>query len=499
MHPGGLAFRFLTTTAPAGERQMSERMQMYINGRWTAARSGKTLGVINPATEEVLLDVPYGGREDVHEAVEAAGAAFKTWSKTTAYERAAILKKVADLIRSRTEEMALQLTREQGKTLPESRGEMAQSAANFEWMAEECKRTYGRIIPQSLPNKRHWTLQHPVGPVAAIAPWNFPVLLLARKIAPALAAGCTVVGRPASQTPLSTMLLFQCLEDAGVPAGVANLVLGSPGDVTPEFMENPIIRKISFTGSTEVGKELQRQAANQMKRLSLELGGHAPIIIFPDVDPEQAAKVTAIGKFRNNGQVCISPTRIYVHEAIRKDFTEAAVEHSRALKIGPGWEAGTDVGPLFEKRSLENTIGFIEDARSKGAKVLTGGKRPDGFDKGYWWEPTVLTNVSPDMRLTCEETFGPIMPILDFNNIDAVIEAANHPTYGLAAYVMTNDLKTAIRMAEGLEFGIIGINDTVPATAQAPFGGMKESGQGREGGIEGLAGYLETKYISIGM
>lgn len=478
---------------------MSDRMEMYINGRWVAAKNGKTLGVINPATEEVLRDVPYGTREDTRLAVEAAGEAFKTWSRTTAYERAGILKKVADLIRMRQEELALQLTKEQGKTLPESRAEMGQSAANFEWMAEECKRAGGEIIPNTLPNKRHWTLKHPVGPVATIAPWNFPVLLQARKIAPALAAGCTVVARPASQTPLSTMLLFQCLEDAGLPAGAANLVVGPPNEFTPEIMENPVIRKISFTGSTEVGKELSRQAAAQMKRISMELGGHAPVVIFPDVDPEQAAKVTTVGKFRNNGQVCISPTRIYVHEDIRKKFTEAAVEHSRALKIGPGWEEGTDVGPLFEKRSLENTIGFIEDAKSKGARVLTGGRRPEGFDRGYWWEPTVLENINPNMRLTCEETFGPIMPIMDFNNIDEVIRQANHPTYGLAAYVMTNDLRTAIRMAEGLEYGIIGINDTVPATAQAPFGGMKESGVGREGGHEGLEAYLETKYISIGM
>lgn len=478
---------------------MAERMQMYINGRWTEAANGKTLGVINPATEEVILDVPYGSREDVHAAVEAAGAAFRTWSRTTAYERASILKKVADVMRARQEDLALMLTKEQGKTLLESRGEMAQSANNFEWMAEEIKRADGGIIPNSLPNKRHWTLKHPVGPVAAIAPWNFPVLLLARKLAPALAAGCTVVARPASQSPLATMILFQCLEDAGVPAGVANLVLAPPNEFTPEIMENPIIRKISFTGSTEVGKELARQAANQLKRISMELGGHAPVVIFPDVDPEQAAKVTALGKFRNNGQVCISPTRIYVHEDIRKEFTEAAVEYSRTLKIGPGWQEGTDIGPLFEKKSLDNTIGFIEDAKSKGARVLAGGKRPEGFEKGYWWEPTVLTDINPSMRLTTEETFGPIMPIMDFNNLDAVIEAANHPTYGLAAYVMTNDLRTAIRMAEGLEYGIIGINDTVPATAQCPFGGMKESGVGREGGHEGLDAYLETKYISIGI
>lgn len=478
---------------------MSERMQLYINGRWVPALEGGTLGIVNPATEEVIREVPYGTRADVHAAVDAAGAAFPAWSRTTAYERAAVLKKVADLIRERTEELALTLTREQGKTLFESRAEMGQSAANFEWMAEEIKRAYGWIIPNTLPNKRHWSLKHPVGPVATIAPWNFPVLLQARKIAPALAAGCTVVARPASQTPLSTMLLFQCLEDAGVPPGVANLVLAPPRDFTAEIMENPIIRKISFTGSTEVGKELMRLAAAQLKRLSLELGGHAPVVIFPDADPVQAARVTALGKFRNNGQVCISPTRIYVHEQIRSAFTEAAVDAARSLKIGPGWEEGVDVGPLFEKRSLENTINFIEDARAKGARVLTGGRRPDGFEKGYWWEPTVLTDIAPTMRLTCEETFGPIMPIMGFEGVEEAIAQANHPTYGLAAYVLTRDLPTALRMAEGLEYGIIGINDTVPATAQAPFGGMKESGIGREGSHEGLEAYLETKYISIGL
>ncbi|MBM3459729.1 MAG: NAD-dependent succinate-semialdehyde dehydrogenase [Armatimonadetes bacterium] len=472
---------------------------MYIGGRWLDARSGRTLGILNPATEEVIQEVPYGSRDEVREAVEAAGAAFQTWSRTTAYERAAVLKKTADLVRERTEELALTLTREQGKTLFESRAEMMHSANNLEWMAEEAKRSYGRWIPQTLANKRHLTLQHPVGPVATIAPWNFPVLLQARKIAPALAAGCTVVARPASQTPLSTMLLFQCLEDAGAPAGVVNLVTGPPSEMTAEFMENPIIRKISFTGSTEVGKELMRQAAGQMKRVSLELGGHAPVVIFPDVNPEQAAKVTAIGKFRNNGQVCISPTRIYVHETIRKEFTEAAVEFSRNLKIGPGWEEGVDVGPLFERKSLDNTIGFIEDARTKGARVLAGGRRPDGFERGYWWEPTLLDQIEPSMRLTCEETFGPIMPIMGFDGVEEAIRRANHPTYGLAAYVMTNDLSTAIRMAEGLEYGIIGINDTVPATAQCPFGGMKESGFEREGGIEGLEPYLETKYVSIGL
>lgn len=480
---------------------MQPHYRMYIDGEWTKAASGRTLGIINPATEEIITEVPYGGREDAQRAVAAASRAFPDWAAKTAYERAQVLEKTGALLRERTEEIARVLSMEEGKTLPESRAEITNSAANFEWMAEEGKRAYGQIIPQSVPNKRHWTLKHPVGVCATIAPWNFPVLLQARKIAPALAAGCTVVARPASQTPLSTMELIRCLVDAGAPAGVVNLVTGPPNETTPVFMEERAVRKISFTGSTEVGKELMRQAAGQMKRLSLELGGHAPVIVFPDVDVETAARVTAIGKFRNMGQVCISPTRIYIHDQIRKDFTEAAVEISRSLKIGNPLDAETQIGPLFESRNVEKTIGFIQDATAKGARVLTGGRKPEGeaYRRGYYFEPTVLTDIQPEMRLTCEETFGPIMPLMRFDTVEEALQAANDTNYGLAAYVMTRDLTTAIRMAEGLEYGIIGINDTVPATAQCPFGGMKESGIGREGAREGLEAYLETKYISIGI
>jgi succinate-semialdehyde dehydrogenase/glutarate-semialdehyde dehydrogenase len=480
---------------------MAATYKMFIDGEWTDAKSGKTLGVINPANEEIIAEVPYGDREDAARAVAAAARAFPEWAAKTAYERAAILKRTAELMRERLEAMARTLTMEEGKVLLEARGELNTSANYFDWFAEEAKRSYGEIIPPSLANKRHWTLKHPVGVVASIAPWNFPVLLQARKIAPALAAGCPVVARPASQTPLATMELFQCLQDAGVPAGVANLVTGSPQALTDEFMENRAVRKISFTGSTEVGKELMRRAADQVKRLSLELGGHAPVIVFPDVDVEAAAKVTTIGKFRNMGQVCISPTRIYVHDQIRKEFTEAAVEFSRGLRLGNGLEPDVDVGPLFEERNVKQAMAFIQDATSHGAKVLAGGRKPEGeaYRRGFYFEPTVLTDINSNMRLTCEETFGPIMPLMRFDRVEEALQAANDTNYGLAAYVLTNDLKTAIRMAEGLEYGIIGINDTVPATAQAPFGGMKESGIGREGSHEGLEAYLETKYISIGL
>jgi succinate-semialdehyde dehydrogenase/glutarate-semialdehyde dehydrogenase len=314
-----------------------------------------------------------------------------------------------------------------------------------------------------------------------------------------LAAGCTVVSRPADQTPLTLILMFECLADAGVPKGVANLVM-TPARLTADaFFENPAVRKISFTGSTEVGKELIRRSADGVKRLSLELGGHAPLIVFPDADVAQVSQAAVIGKFRNNGQVCIAPSRFYVHDSISKDFTEAAVELTKKLKIGNGLEDGVQVGPMFEVRALEKTAGLIDDARKHGAKVLTGGGRSTRFEKGYWFEPTVLREVNGQMRVMTEEPFAPVMPLIDFSKLDDVIAAANNTPYGLAAYVFTNDLTVAHRMAEGLEAGIIGINDPVPATPQCPFGGMKESGLGRELGEEGLDAYFETKYVSVGL
>jgi succinate-semialdehyde dehydrogenase/glutarate-semialdehyde dehydrogenase len=471
--------------------------RMYIDGKWCDADSGRTLGVINPATEEVLAEIAYGGRAETRRALEAAQRAMPGWMKLTAWDRAKILKKTAELMRERLDAIARTLTLEQGKPLPESKAEIAHSADTFEWFAEEGKRAYGQLIPPGVPGKRHVTLKHPVGVVGAISPWNFPITLQARKIAPALAAGCTIVCKPASQTPLSLVQVFQCMFEAGLLPGVANLVLGAAQEVADEFLENPICRKISFTGSTEVGKQLMRGAADQVKRVSLELGGHAPFIVFPDADPEVGAKIAVTGKFRNNGQVCIAPSRFFVHKDVEKKFTEAAVEFARGLKLGNGLEPGVEVGPMFEKRALDNTVAFVDDARQHGARVLTGGKRSDRFERGYFYEPTVLTNLSPDAKIMTEEPFAPIMPLLDFSKLDDVIRAANNTRYGLAAYVFTNDLTVAWRMAEGLEAGIIGINDPVPATPQCPFGGMKESGLGRELAHEGLEAYLETKYVSF--
>jgi succinate-semialdehyde dehydrogenase / glutarate-semialdehyde dehydrogenase len=483
--------------ATATQQQTARRM--YIDGKWTDAADGRTLGVINPATEEVIVEVAYGTRTDARRALEAAHKAMPGWMKLTSWDRAKVLRKTADLMRERADAIARTLTMEQGKPLAEAKAEVLHSADTFEWFGEEGKRAYGQVIPNSAPGKRHMTIKHPVGVVAAISPWNFPITLQARKIAPALAAGCTIVSRPASQTPLCLIQVFECLAEAGLPAGVANLVIGPGQEMADEFLENAICRKISFTGSTEVGKQLMRGAAEGMKRLSLELGGHAPFIVFPDADPEVGAKIAVMGKFRNNGQVCIAPSRFFVHKDVQKKFTEAVVECTRALKMGNGLDAGIEVGPMFEKKALQSTQDLIDDAKGKGAKVLTGGKRAERFDRGYFFEPTVLTGLSANAKMLVEEPFAPVMPLLDFTKVEEVIAAANNTRYGLAAYVFTNDLSVAWKMAEGIEAGIIGINDPVPATPQCPFGGMKESGMGRELGIEGLDAYLETKCVSIGL
>jgi succinate-semialdehyde dehydrogenase / glutarate-semialdehyde dehydrogenase len=470
--------------------------RMYIDGKWCEADGHRTLEVINPATEEAIEEIAYGGRGETRRALEAAHRAMPGWMKLTAWDRAKILKKTADLMRDRCEKIARTLTLEQGKPLAESRAEILHSADTFEWFGEEGKRAYGQVIPNSVAGKRHVTLKHPVGVVGAISPWNFPITLPSRKIAPALAVGCTVVCKPASQTPLCLIQVFECMIDAGLPPGVANLVMGPAQEIADELLENPICRKISFTGSTEVGKQLMRGAASHVKRLSLELGGHAPLIVFPDADPEVVAKAAVVGKFRNNGQVCIAPSRFFIHKDVERKFTDAAVEFARGLKLGSGLDPGVEVGPMFEKKAMDQTIGLVADAREKGAKVLTGGKRSDRFERGYFFEPTVLKGLHPSSRIMTEEPFAPVMPLLDFSKIDEVIAAANNTRYGLAAYVFTNDLTVAWRMAEGLEAGIIGINDPVPSTPQCPFGGMKESGLGRELAHEGLEAYLETKYIS---
>lgn len=471
--------------------------RLLIGGKWTAGESGRTLDVINPATEETISAVAQAGPGDTQRAFDAAAAALPEWSRRTAYERAGILKKTAELMRQRADAIARTMTLEQGKPLAEAKGEVLHAADTFEWFAEEGKRAYGQVVPPSQPLKRHLVLKHPVGVVAAIAPWNFPVTLPSRKLAPALAAGCTVVCKPAHQTPLCLIQVFECMIEAGLPAGVANLVVAPPEEFAEVMFAHPAVRKISFTGSTAVGKTLMRRAADRMIRLSLELGGHAPLIVLPDADPEAVAQAAVVSKFRNNGQVCISPSRFYVHADLREKFTEAAVAAARGLKLGNGLDAGVEVGPMVEARALAKTAELLDDARTRGARVLTGGQKSQRFERGYFFEPTVLSDVNPQSKLLIDEPFAPVMPILDFQKLDEVIARANQTRYGLAAYAFTNDLTALWKLAEGLEAGIIAINDPVPAVPQCPFGGMKESGLGRELGHEGLEAYLETKFISM--
>ena len=484
------------STAVANSLEM-QNTQLYINGKWVDGQEGETLGVINPATEDVVATISYGNAADARHALESAQAALPGWKKLSVYDRTAKVKRIAELMRENVDYLAEALTMEQGKPLPEARAETMASAATFEWFAEEAKRAYGRTIPSNVPNKRLFTVRHPVGVCAAVSPWNFPLILQARKIAPAMAVGCTSVSRPASQTPLCLLRLFELMEQVDLPPGVVNLVMGPAAPLMQEFMTNRICRKISFTGSTEVGKELIRQSADQVKRLSLELGGHAPVLIFPDVNVEAAAKATVIGKFRNNGHVCIAPTRLYAEKSIESEYIEACVEEAKKLKLGNGMDEGVQIGPMFESSAMDKTESFIEDARSKGADCLVGGARSTRFEKGYFFEPTVLTGMKDNMAVMTEEPFGPVMPILDFSSIDEAIEKANKTHFGLAAYVLTNDVNAVMKCADGLEFGVIGINDPVPAVPQAPFGGLKESGVGKENAIEGLDAYLETKCVSL--
>ena len=476
-----------------------KRTQLYINGQWVDGENGGTCGVINPATEETIADVAYGTAGDARRALEAAQAALPGWRGSTVYDRAAKLQKIADTMRENVDYLAVAMTMEQGKPLAESRGEIMGSAATFEWFAEEAKRAYGRTIPPSFTHKRLFTVRHPVGVCAAVSPWNFPIMLQARKIGPAMAVGCTTISRPSSQTPLSLIRLFELIEDVDLPPGVANLVMGPPAEIMEEFMSNRICRKISFTGSTEVGKQLMRRGSEQVKRLSLELGGHAPVLVFPDVDIEAAAKVSVIGKFRNNGQVCICPTRFYAEESIEKDFLEACIEETKKITLGNGLDDGVDVGPMFESRAMDKAEAILQAAVGKGANCVLGGGRSTRFEKGYFFEPTVLTEINRSMKIMTDEPFAPILPVLSFSGIDEAIAEANNTNFGLAAYVLTNDLTAAMKCADGLEFGTIGINDTVPATPQGPFGGLKESGLGRENGIEGLDAYLETKFVSMAL
>lgn len=472
---------------------------LYINGKWEKAAGGDWLTVYDPATGESVGRVPNGGREDAGRAIAAAAAAFPVWRNWTGKDRSERLLTIYRLLLEHREELARTITLEQGKPLAEARTEVDYGAEFFSWYAGEARRIYGETIPASAPDKRLLVIRQPVGVVAAISPWNFPLATITKKVAAALAAGCTVVVKPAEQTPLTAVALFELMERAGLPPGVANLVTGDPEPIGQEFLENPGVRQITFTGSTAVGKMLMRGAAAQLKKVSLELGGHAPFIIFADADLEQAAEDALACKFRAAGQTCTCTNRVYVERSVVDRFAQMLVQKVRQLRVGYGLEEGVQIGPLINEQGYQKVTGHVADALAKGAEVLTGGERLQGeaYARGYFFAPTVLLGATPEMRIMQEETFGPVLPLIPFDTEEEVYAAANATPYGLGAYLYTRDLGRAIRGAEALEYGVVGLNDPFPAVPQAPFGGVKESGLGKEGGRQGLEEFLETKYISL--
>lgn len=469
---------------------------MFIDGKWIKAQNGETFDVFNPATGEVIAQVPDGTKKDVCLAIEAADKAFPAWSSLTAYQRSQYLYTAWKIMIDKKEDLARIMTMEQGKPLVAARNEVQYGADFLLWFAEEAKRVYGQTIPSARPDQRFIVLKQPLGVVGAITPWNYPVSMITRKLAPALAAGCTIVLKPAEATPLCAMEMFKIFEEAKIPAGVVNLVTTlDPKPVGAQFVSNPIIRKLTFTGSTKVGKLLAKDAAQNMKRISLELGGHAPFIVYDDADPVHAAKGAVLVKFLNTGQACISPNRIFVPRHMVDAFTKEFTNRVNAMKAGNGMDKGVRIGPLVGADAILKVENQVKDALQKGATLVTGGKRlTDGpLEKGYFYAPTVLTHVTSDMLIYREETFGPVAPIIAYDPEDDIIEMANDTAYGLAAYVYTKSTSRAMTAFERLKFGIIGINDINPTSAAAPFGGMKESGMGREGAKEGINEYLETK------
>ena len=468
---------------------------MVINGEKTGLNLEK-IDVLNPATNKLVGTIPNGGKEEADQAVEAAYEAFKQWSEKTAYERATYLQKLNGLILENQDEFARTMTLEMGKPLNESKGEVVYAASFVEWYAEEAKRVYGETIPSHASNKRLQVWKKPVGVVAAITPWNFPLAMITRKIAPALAAGCTVIIKPSKESPITAINFMELVEKAGFPRGVINLVTGSSSKIVGAMMENEKVRKITFTGSTEIGKLLIEQSAKQVKRLSLELGGHAPFIVLDDANIDKAVEGVLASKFRNGGQTCVCANRIYVQTGIYDQFVEKFAEKVKKLKVGDGL-GEVDIGPLINADGLQKVENHVKDAVEKGASLVTGGNRIEG--NGTFFEPTVLRDIDPSMIIMQEETFGPVAPIQKIETDEEAAELANSTEYGLAAYVFTENISRGTKLIEKLDFGIVGWNDGVPSAAQAPFGGMKESGVGREGGHEGMDAFLETQYVSIGI
>ena len=467
---------------------------MYINGEWLELE--KTFAVFNPANGQQIGEVADGTQQHAASAIAAAGAALPGWSASTAYERSALLYRAHQMMIQRQRQLAELMTSEQGKPLKAAMNEVKYAADFLLWFAEEAKRIYGETIPSARSDQRFLVHKQAVGVVAAVTPWNYPISMLTRKIAPALAAGCSVVLKPAEATPLCAMAVFEILHEVGIPAGVANLVTAAdPTPIGQEFCSNPTVKKLTFTGSTAVGKKLAQDAAPQLKRVSMELGGHAPFIVFDDADPVHAAKGVSLVKFLNTGQACISPNRIFVQRSIADTFIDTLQQRIEKMRAGDGMDPANSIGPLVNQSAVDKVERQVQDALAAGATLHSGGKRllDNGLDQGFFYAPTLLSGVTPEMLIYREETFGPVAPVITFDDEDDVLAMANDTSYGLAAYIYTQNLSRAMRTFEGLQFGIIGINDINPTSAAAPFGGMKESGLGREGAREGIEEYLETK------
>jgi len=468
-------------------------LALYIDGEWLKDGGRESEQVINPATEKPLATLPHASTADLDRALAAAEKGYKLWRAVAPYERARIMRKAADLIRERLDPIARILTLEQGKVLAEARVEVAVSADIIEWYAEEGKRSYGRIIPGRVQGVRQMTVQEPVGPCAAFTPWNFPGVTPARKIGGALGAGCSLIIKASEETPGTCVELVRAFHDAGLPKGVLNLVFGVPARISEHVIASPLIRKVSFTGSVPVGKHLTKLAADGMKRTTMELGGHSPVIVFADADPEKSAEIAAAGKFRNAGQVCISPTRFYVQEDNYDRFVKRFVDYAKNLKLGDGLADGTTMGPLANPRRLDAMEGFVADAKKRGAEIRSGGARPG--NQGFFFAPTVITDMPDDSRVMTEEPFGPLAPITRFKTFDEVVARANALPFGLAAYTFTTSTRTANLISDALEAGMVGVNSLAISTPETPFGGMKESGYGHEGGLEGLEAYTQKKLV----
>lgn len=473
------------------------KQQVYINGQWLDADDGKSLPVSNPATDEIIGRVPSVSAAQVEQAVQAAEAALEGWKQKTAKERSALLRTWFNLIVENQEDLAVILSTEQGKPITESRGEILYGASFIEWFAEEAKRTYGDVIPHDKQGRRLVVIKQPVGVVAAITPWNFPNAMITRKVGPALAAGCTVIIKPASETPLSALALVALAEQAGIPKGVVNVVTGSSREIGGVLTTHPVVKKVSFTGSTGVGKLLMEQCSSTMKKVSMELGGNAPFIVFEDADLDKAVQGAIASKFRNSGQTCVCTNRILAHESIHDAFLEKLVAEVNKLKVAPAFEQGAEQGPLINEKSVEKIEEHIADAVGKGAKIVAGGKR---HALGHtFFEPTVLSGVTQDMLVAKDETFAPLAPVFKFSTDAEAIQMANDTEFGLASYIYTESLSRAWKVGEALEYGMVGINEGLISTEVAPFGGIKESGSGREGSKYGIEDYMEIKYMCMGI